>query len=141
MAAKDYRKPNLAFLNLMLLLAAMLLPAECLAGSSESFPEAGSQADRPSPPPRIKAYYTRLPFDDHGFTGKYADVVVDLPQRGQFIFSREFGYQPYWLPAGGQRHSVARLIPRKGDGPDERTDDGAAGHTRARDRTDGRTGC
>jgi len=51
--------------------------------------------------PRIKAYYTRLPFDDAGFTGKYADIVVDLPHRGQFIFSREFGYQPYWEPAGG----------------------------------------
>ena len=75
-----------------------------------------------SAPPRVKAYYTRLPFDDHGFTGKYADIVVDLPQRGQFIFSREFGYQPRWLPLGGKQHSVARLIPRKGDGPDERPD-------------------
>ena len=73
-------------------------------------------------PARIKAYYTRLPFDDHGFTGKYADIVVELPQRGQFIFSREFGYQPRWLPLGGKPHSVARLIPRKGDGPDERPD-------------------
>jgi len=71
---------------------------------------------------RIKAYYTRLPFDDHGFTGKYADIVVELPQQGQFIFSREFGYQPCWLPVGGTQHSVARLIPRKGDGPDERPD-------------------
>jgi len=75
-----------------------------------------------SPQPRIKAYYTRLPFDDAGFTGKYADIVVDLPQRGQFVFCREFGYQPYWLPVGGRRHSVARLIPRRGDGPDQRPD-------------------
>ena len=122
MAAKNHRKPHLARLNLLLPLAAMLLHAECLAGSSESFPEARSQADRPSPPPRIKAYYTRLPFDDHGFTGKYADIVVELPHRGQCIFSREFGYQPYWLPVGGKRESVAWLIPRKGDGPDERPD-------------------
>jgi hypothetical protein len=71
---------------------------------------------------RIKAYYTRLPFDDHGFTGKYADIVVELPQRGQFVFSREFGYQPRWLPLDGKPHSVARLIPREGDGPDERPD-------------------
>ena len=75
-----------------------------------------------SAPPRIKAYYTRLPFDDHGLTGKYADIVVELPQRGQFTFSREFGYQPRWLPLGGKQHSVTRLIPRKGDGPDERPD-------------------
>jgi len=73
-------------------------------------------------PARIKAYYTRLPFDDDGFTGKYADIVVELPQRGQFIFSRDFGYQPRWNPLGGSKHSVARLIPRKGDGPDERPD-------------------
>ncbi len=75
-----------------------------------------------APPPRLKAFYTRLPYDDHGFTGKYADIVVELPQRGQFIFSREFGYQPRWQPLGGKPHSVARLIPRKGDGPDERPD-------------------
>jgi hypothetical protein len=74
------------------------------------------------PPPRIKAYYTRLPFDDHGLTGKYADIVVELPQQGQFIFSREFGYQPRWLPLGGKQHSVTRLIPRTGDGPEERPD-------------------
>ncbi len=71
---------------------------------------------------RFKAYYTCLPFDDHGFSGKYADIVVELPQRGQFIFSREFGYQPQWVPRGGKPQSVARLIPRKGDGPDERPD-------------------
>ncbi|MEI7729140.1 MAG: LamG domain-containing protein [Verrucomicrobiota bacterium] len=71
---------------------------------------------------RIKAYYTRLPYDDHGFTGKFADIVVELPRRGQFIFSREFGYQPRWQPAGGKGQSVARMIPRKGDGPDERPD-------------------
>ena len=75
-----------------------------------------------TPPSRIKAYYTRLPFDDHGFTGKYADIIVELPQRGQFVFSREFGYQPRWHPQGGKAHSVARLIPRKGDGPDVRPD-------------------
>ena len=70
----------------------------------------------------IKAYYTRLPYDDHGMTGKYADIVVELPSRGQFIFSREFGYQPQWLPNDGKPQSVARLIPRQGDGPDERPD-------------------
>ena len=75
-----------------------------------------------SAPQHIKAYYTRLLFDDHGFTGKYADIVVELSQQGQFTFSRESGYQPRWLPLGGKQHSVARLIPRTGDGPDERPD-------------------
>jgi hypothetical protein len=72
-------------------------------------------------PARIKAYYTRLPFDDHGMTGKYADIIVQLAG-GQFVFSREFGYQPRWQPNGGKGQSVSRLIPRKGDGPDERPD-------------------
>jgi len=75
-----------------------------------------------SAPQHIKAYYTRLLFEDHGFTGKYADIVVELSQQGQFTFSRESGYQPRWLPLGGKQHSVARLIPRTGDGPDERPD-------------------
>ncbi len=70
----------------------------------------------------IKGYYTRLGFDDNGFSGKFADIVVDLPQKGQFVFSREYSYQPYWIPAGGKRHHVDRLIERKGDGPDERPD-------------------
>ncbi len=72
--------------------------------------------------PHIKAYYTRLPYDDHGFTGKYADIVVELPQRGQVVFSREFGYHPYWLPVGREIEGVARLIPRKSINPEERPD-------------------
>jgi hypothetical protein len=79
-------------------------------------------AAKESSPP-IKAYYTRLPYDDHGNTGKFADLVIELPQKSQFIFCREFGYQPYWLPSSGKRESVSRLIPRKGDGPEERPDD------------------
>ena len=75
-----------------------------------------------APASTFKAYYSRLPYDDHDMTGKYADIIVELPQRGQFIFSREFGYQPRWQPTGGKAQSVARLIPRKGDGPDERPD-------------------
>ena len=97
-----------SLLSLLLSIAAWLAPLVLAAGEI--------------PPARIKAYHTRLPFDDHGFTGKYADIVVELPQRGQFIFSREFGFQPLWLPVGGSQYSVARLIPRKGDGPDERPD-------------------
>ena len=89
----------------------------CGALIGVSAPRAGE-----SPAPRLKAYHTRLPFADHGFTGKYADIIVELPQRGRVIFSREFGYQPRWLPLGGIPHSVARLIPRRGDGPDERPD-------------------
>lgn len=70
----------------------------------------------------IEGYYTRLPFNDSGFTGKFADIVIDLSGKGQFIFSREYSYQPYWVPAGGKRFLVDRLIPRTGDGPKERPD-------------------
>jgi hypothetical protein len=70
----------------------------------------------------IIGYYTRLPFNDSGFTGKFADIVIDLPQKGQFIFSREYSYQPYWVPAGGKRFLVERLVPRLGNGPAERPD-------------------
>lgn len=70
----------------------------------------------------ITGYYTRLPFDDNGFSGKFADIVIALPQKGQFVFSREYSYQPYWVSAEGKQHHVARLIPRKGDGPKERPD-------------------
>lgn len=63
-----------------------------------------------------------MPFDDSGFTGKYADIVVNLPHKGRLIFSREYSYQPYWEPSGGRRFPVDRLIPRIGDGPAERPD-------------------
>jgi len=92
-----------------------------LSGAAWIAPIALSAGD--APPARIKAFYTRLPYDDQGNTGKFADIVIELPQKGQFIFCREFGYQPYWRPVGGKRESVARLIPRKGDGPEERPDD------------------
>lgn len=98
-------------------LASILLATLALIATSAS----GYAAAEKTTSPRPKAYYTRLPYDDHGFTGKYADIIVQLPN-GQFIFSREFGYQPRWQPQGGNAVSVARLIPRKGDGPDERPD-------------------
>ena len=70
----------------------------------------------------IVGYYTRLSFDDHNFTGKFADIVVDIPGKGKFIFSREYSYQPYWQPENNKRFLVDRLIPRTGDGPAERPD-------------------
>jgi hypothetical protein len=71
----------------------------------------------------IKGYYTRLDFNDSGFTGKYADIVIELINKGQFVFSREYSYQPFWQPVGGKRSLVNRLIPRYGEGPEERPDE------------------
>ena len=110
------KKPSALCLALSAALAFPLLAAESTPAGIAAIPADAVSASR------FKGYYTRLPFDDQGFTGKYADIVVELPQRGQFIFSREFGYQPRWLPHGGKPQSVTRLIPRKGDGPDERPD-------------------
>ncbi len=70
----------------------------------------------------LRAYYTRLPFDDQNFTGKYADIIVQVGGKGQFVFCRQYGYQPYWQPAGGKKISVSRIIERKGDGAAERPD-------------------
>lgn len=80
------------------------------------------QANKKSPGNAITGYYTRLPFNDGNFTGKYADIIISLPQKGKFIFSREYSYQPYWVPQEGTRYLVERLIPREGDGPAERPD-------------------
>lgn len=110
------KKLSALCLALSAALAFPLLAAESTPAGIAAIPADAVSASR------FKGYYTRLPFDDQGFTGKYADIVVELPQRGQFIFSREFGYQPRWLPRGGKPQSVTRLIPRKGDGPDERPD-------------------
>ncbi len=67
------------------------------------------------------AYYTRLDYKDNNNTGKYADIVVQVKNSGRLIFSREFSYSPYW-EAGGSKHFFDRIIPFKGDGPDERPD-------------------
>jgi hypothetical protein len=80
------------------------------------------QKDNRSSGDAITGYYTRLPFDDGGFTGKYADIIVDLSNKGRFVFSREYSYQPYWIPVGGSIFLVERLVTRSGDGPPERPD-------------------
>jgi hypothetical protein len=67
------------------------------------------------------AYYTRLPFDDNNNTGKYADIVVNLGGTGRLVFSREFGYLPFWRTPDN-KHFVERMVPFAGDGPPERPD-------------------
>jgi len=67
------------------------------------------------------AHYTRLAYDDDNNTGKYTDIVVNLGQQGQFIFSRAYSYLPFWQ-ASGQKHFVDRIIAFVGDGPAERPD-------------------
>jgi len=66
------------------------------------------------------AYYTKLPYEDE-ITGKYADVIVKLPNEGQIVFSREFSYLPYWKTDNGKWY-FQEIIPRKGDGTKIRPD-------------------
>ena len=76
----------------------------------------------------LYAYYTRLAYADASevalpgrfLTGKYADVVVQLPA-GRLAFSREHSYLPYWEVAGSQ-WLVPQIVPRNGDGPSARPD-------------------
>lgn len=67
------------------------------------------------------AYYTRLDFKDNNNTGKYADVVVKINDSGRLVFSREFSYTPFW-EVEDSKHFLDRIIPFKGDGPDDRPD-------------------
>lgn len=67
------------------------------------------------------AYYTRLAYNDDNNTGKYADIIVNLGRQGQFIFSREYSYLPFW-EVSGKKHFLNRILPFVGDGPPERPD-------------------
>ena len=66
------------------------------------------------------AYYTKLAYED-GISGPYADIVVSYGEKGDFIFSREYGYLPGWKNDSGQ-WLVDELVERKGDGDSNRPD-------------------
>jgi hypothetical protein len=67
------------------------------------------------------AYYTRLDFDDNNNTGKYADIVVNVKNRGKLVFGREYSYLPYW-EINNSKQFLESIIPFKGDGPEQRPD-------------------
>lgn len=71
--------------------------------------------------PDFYAHYTRLAYDDDNNTGKYADIVVNLGDTGQLVFSRQYSYLPFWQ-VSGEKYFVERIIPFVGDGPAERPD-------------------
>jgi len=62
----------------------------------------------------FKAYYTRLDYQD-GISGEYADVVVKVGGGGQFVFSRQSSYLPYWETEKGKSY-VKEIVSRSGDG-------------------------
>jgi hypothetical protein len=67
------------------------------------------------------AYYTRLEYNDNNNTGKYADIVVHVNNKGLLIFSRENNYLPYW-EVKGSKMFFETIIPINGDGPAGRAD-------------------
>jgi hypothetical protein len=76
--------------------------------------------------PHFYAYYTRLDYDipvvdDNDkaevtgrITGKYADIVVNIDEERQFVFSRESSYLPYLETKSGKWH-VEEIVPRQSD--------------------------
>ncbi len=66
------------------------------------------------------AYYTRLsagqPWEALDRTGKYADIVVQVPRAGgQLVFWRGNSYLPFWKTDKGQ-WNLAEIVARSGDG-------------------------
>jgi len=66
------------------------------------------------------AYYTRLsagqPWEAFDRTGKYADIVVQVPRAGgQLVFWRGNSYLPFWKTDKGQ-WDLAEIVARSGDG-------------------------
>lgn len=70
------------------------------------------------------AYYTKInsgePWEAYSRTAQHADLVVQLSQ-GKLVFHRSSSYLPVWKTDSGQWY-VEEIIPRKGDGPEERPD-------------------
>lgn len=72
------------------------------------------------------AYYTAIPssepFARNSRTGDDADLIVKLGQpEGKLVFWRGTSYLPYWETKQG-KWSINEMIPRHGDGPDQRPD-------------------
>ncbi|MHC4455962.1 MAG: LamG domain-containing protein [Planctomycetota bacterium] len=68
----------------------------------------------------FKAYYTRLDYED-SISDKHADVVVAIGDQGQFIFSRQSSYLPFWQTSEGKWY-VKEIVERRGDGTDIQPD-------------------
>lgn len=72
----------------------------------------------------IKSYYTKISkgedWEKHSRTTEHPDIIVDLKD-GQLVFWRGTSYLPYWETTKGS-WSVKEIIPRKGDGPENRPD-------------------
>ena len=76
----------------------------------------------------LKAYYTNLG-DDYDplemeqskLFGRYADIVVDIENKGRVVFSRRTSYLPVW-EVDGKSWKFEELVKRSGDGNENRPD-------------------
>jgi len=69
---------------------------------------------------KFAAIYTSVG-DMDSISGKYADIVVRIDAKRQFVFSRETSYLPY-LKVGNKKWLVDEIVQRKGDGSQEKPD-------------------
>ena len=71
------------------------------------------------------AYYTKInsgeEFEKYSRTREHADIIVDLGDKGEFVFWRGSSYLPYLENENGKWY-VDEIIPRKGDGTDTMPD-------------------
>ncbi len=69
------------------------------------------------------AYYTKRHFDDpyEKIVGQYTDIVVNVFENNQVVFSRQTSYLPVWQTRQGT-WAFEELIPRQGDGDSGRPD-------------------
>lgn len=76
----------------------------------------------------LKAYYTNvgdnydaLEMDQEKIFGRYADIIVEIEDKGQVIFSRKTSYLPVWK-ARENEWKFEEIVERNGDGEPERPD-------------------
>ncbi|MBD1371435.1 LamG domain-containing protein [Hazenella sp. IB182357] len=81
----------------------------------------------------LYAYYTRTEFNEHSkqISGDHADIIVNLDDKGQFVFSRKYSYRPTWVTSN-QEEVVDHLASIKGDGPAEKNFDKRSTYSYAR---------
>ena len=66
------------------------------------------------------AYYTKVGNDD-SITGDYRDIVVSMGIMGNFVFSGESSFLPYWETKSG-KWFIDEIVNRSGDGDSKKPD-------------------
>ncbi len=103
----------------VIFLCSLLIPASISKADSAAFYAYYTRLDYDIPmPERVfeqereeKGFFTE---DDTVITGKYPDIVVNLGENSQFVFSRETSYLPYWKTTEG-KWPVKEIIHRQID--------------------------